>query len=280
MNQVNATSESVLKSPCSCRRFRSFADLKISKRLQIAPWFLFGESRRCIRCIHITRVCCIGGNTHVFSHMCIRIGKRLQRLQRLQAEQRAKLSRRDQPCGKREEDGGEGSGGASLDRTANTTSFEIYTTEDVVMLERQMDLFDDRPQRALTWRQKYNMVTQSARWKKLRIRLIERCGHKCQRCGWKHEAWNKSRTLELHHKTYERVGSELESDLEVVCSICHRRADRERAVEGRRKSADCLYNAQFTGWATKVYGENFEMHEDDSMHEQFEDWLDRKQDDY
>ncbi len=69
MNQANSTDTLVSKVACSCIRFRSFADLKISKRLQISPWFLLGESRRCKHNRHITRVDCIGGNIHVFSYM-------------------------------------------------------------------------------------------------------------------------------------------------------------------------------------------------------------------
>ncbi len=70
MNQANSTDELILKSSCSCGRFGGFADLKISKRPQIAPWFLLGESRRCGRYGHITRICCIGGKyICVFTYM-------------------------------------------------------------------------------------------------------------------------------------------------------------------------------------------------------------------
>ena len=79
MNQVNSTDAVVLKSSCSCGRFPRIADIKNLKRPQISPWVLPDVSRRCGRYGHITRICCIGGNTCVFSHMCIRIGKRPQR---------------------------------------------------------------------------------------------------------------------------------------------------------------------------------------------------------
>ena len=79
MNQVNSTDAVILKSSCSCGRFLRIADIKNVKRPQISPWVLLDESRRCGRYGHITRICCIGGNTYVFSHMCIRIGKRPQR---------------------------------------------------------------------------------------------------------------------------------------------------------------------------------------------------------
>ena len=67
MNQANSTGELILKSPCSCGRFGGFADLKISKRPQIAPWFLLAQGRRYG---HITRICCIGGKyICVFTYM-------------------------------------------------------------------------------------------------------------------------------------------------------------------------------------------------------------------
>jgi len=70
MNRANSTGELILKSPCSCGRFGGFADLKISKRPQIAPWFLLDGSRRCGRYGHITRICCIGGKyICVFTYM-------------------------------------------------------------------------------------------------------------------------------------------------------------------------------------------------------------------
>lgn len=42
--------------------------------------------------------------------------------------------------------------------------------------------------------------------------------HKCERCG----AYNVS--LDVHHKTYERLGFEAPEDLEVLCRDCHNKA--------------------------------------------------------
>ena len=145
------------------------------------------------------------------------------------------------------------------------------------MFEFQRDLFDDRPPKVLTWRERYNTVIASKRWRRLRAKRLEKCNHRCERCGWKKESWDKTRTLDLHHKTYERLGAEREEDLELVCSLCHEKADRERAAEGRRRSADALYDAQFDGWATKVYGDNYGMFEDEDMHDRFCEWQERKE---
>jgi len=144
------------------------------------------------------------------------------------------------------------------------------------MFERQRDLFDDKPPKEMTWRERYNTVISSKRWRKLRERFLAEHDSKCCRCGWKKTKWDKSRTIDLHHKTYERLGKEMDSDLELVCGLCHVIADRERAAKGRQRSELGLYEAQFNGWAEKVYGEDYVMFEDEFMHERFAEWQERK----
>ena len=51
-------------------------------------------------------------------------------------------------------------------------------------------------------------------WRQRRNRSLRLAGFKCERCGSKRE-------FEVHHKSYERLGAELDSDLEVLCSSCH-----------------------------------------------------------
>lgn len=147
------------------------------------------------------------------------------------------------------------------------------------MFEFQADLFGDRQPRTLTWRERYNAVIASARWRRLRAKRLAKCDHSCQRCGWKKETWDKSRTLDLHHRTYDRLGEERDDDLELVCSLCHVQADRERAKEGRQRADKALYNAQFRGWASKVYGEDYGGDIDEDMRERFQEWQERKQQD-
>ena len=61
---------------------------------------------------------------------------------------------------------------------------------------------------------------QSKRWKQLRQeKLIEAC-HQCELCGTtpdKHK-------LDVHHLTYQRLGGELLTDLQVLCYQCHGKA--------------------------------------------------------
>ena len=157
------------------------------------------------------------------------------------------------------------------------TAGHFYLIGVMPMFEQQRDLFDETPKKPMTWREQYNEVIGSRRWKRLRERFLKKHDNKCNRCGWQKTKFDKSRTLELHHNTYERLGCELDTDLELVCSACHVKADRERAKRSRKRSESALYDAQFGGWASKVYGDDFHMAEDQFMHEKFDEWRQRKE---
>jgi 5-methylcytosine-specific restriction endonuclease McrA len=51
-------------------------------------------------------------------------------------------------------------------------------------------------------------------WKRQREGALERARHACQLC-------NAPERLQVHHRTYEWLGWEEESDLIVLCSSCH-----------------------------------------------------------
>jgi len=51
-------------------------------------------------------------------------------------------------------------------------------------------------------------------WKNIKQKVYLTSVYKCSKCGIKHG-------LQLHHKTYERVGKELLSDLVYLCRDCH-----------------------------------------------------------
>lgn len=51
-------------------------------------------------------------------------------------------------------------------------------------------------------------------WVELRTRRF-REQRACERCGAR-------KSLRLHHRTYARLGMELDSDVEVLCDSCHR----------------------------------------------------------
>lgn len=60
----------------------------------------------------------------------------------------------------------------------------------------------------------YHEYLASAQWQTTRALALSRAGHRCQVC-------NAPTSLDVHHRTYERLGEELPSDLTVLCRHCH-----------------------------------------------------------
>ena len=56
----------------------------------------------------------------------------------------------------------------------------------------------------------------SPEWMVTRARMIEKAGRRCRVCN------NGDETLDVHHRTYERLGEERDEDLTVLCQDCHR----------------------------------------------------------
>jgi hypothetical protein len=61
----------------------------------------------------------------------------------------------------------------------------------------------------------YGQYLQTPEWQSTRLRAIENSQGKCERCG------AIQIDLQVHHKNYERVGQELQTDLMVLCKECH-----------------------------------------------------------
>lgn len=62
-------------------------------------------------------------------------------------------------------------------------------------------------------REYQDYVRYNANWKSVR-RKKHHLQHTCQCCG-------SRETLDIHHKTYENLGHEKLSDLQVLCRECH-----------------------------------------------------------
>lgn len=72
----------------------------------------------------------------------------------------------------------------------------------------------------------YLAYLNSGSWRITRNRALREAGFRCSRCASK-------RNLQVHHKTYERLGREWDQDLEVVCADCHEQHhDVEKAHSG------------------------------------------------
>lgn len=60
----------------------------------------------------------------------------------------------------------------------------------------------------------YEKYLLTALWRLRRNRALRLAGYKCSRCG-------AGRQLQAHHLTYDRLGAELDEDLQVLCRGCH-----------------------------------------------------------
>lgn len=59
-----------------------------------------------------------------------------------------------------------------------------------------------------------DVYLRSDHWRETRLRALEAAGNRCQVC-------NSDRRLDVHHRTYERLGREAPGDLTVLCRGCH-----------------------------------------------------------
>jgi HNH endonuclease len=122
-----------------------------------------------------------------------------------------------------------------------------------------------------SWRARYDEYILSPQWEAKRQKVfLER--DRCERCG-------RANLLEVHHVTYERLGREPDSELEVLCSFCHTKADQERALRSAARSADAKFRAGLNTYATKKYGEDWQDRywDLDRIEDEFERWLERKE---
>lgn len=72
----------------------------------------------------------------------------------------------------------------------------------------------------------YENYLRSSQWHATRNAAMARAGFKCQLCS-------STKTLHVHHNTYERVGNEQPTDLCVLCENCHRRFHRGSSAQQR-----------------------------------------------
>lgn len=105
----------------------------------------------------------------------------------------------------------------------------------------------------------YTAYIQSDDWACKRRMALYKRNNKCQRCGSEHR-------LEVHHKHYETLYHERLHDVEVLCKDCHNIADVSRAE----------YSA-FASWVEKKYGDFADYCDDESIQNEFDRWLERKQ---
>lgn len=89
----------------------------------------------------------------------------------------------------------------------------------------------------------YETYIKSKEWHDRADKVKQKRGYKCERCG-------STKQIDAHHKNYDRLGYERDSDIEIVCRACHARADKERAEHSAKRN----YQNRLDAWASKVYG--------------------------
>lgn len=62
----------------------------------------------------------------------------------------------------------------------------------------------------------YQAHLASADWQAIKADVMHRAGYRCEACGQPYG-------LQVHHRTYERMGNEQADDLICLCRDCHRK---------------------------------------------------------
>lgn len=77
----------------------------------------------------------------------------------------------------------------------------------------------------------YRQYLRTPEWKRTRAAALLRAGNACSLDV------THTENLEVHHRTYERLGAELMSDLTVLCHACHQLYHGENGRPRRKQSA-------------------------------------------
>lgn len=81
-----------------------------------------------------------------------------------------------------------------------------------VLIKDRQDLTKNKCKHHQWWFD-YNNYMNSDEWKEKSRKIQERDGHACRNC-------NGTENLRVHHRTYERLGNELDNDLSTICKKC------------------------------------------------------------
>jgi hypothetical protein len=83
-------------------------------------------------------------------------------------------------------------------------------------LKHQEKLNKEREIKNESWWEYYYQYMSSSIWREKRQQVLERDSFRCKGC-------EKDRATEVHHITYDRLGTELLIDLVSLCEECHSR---------------------------------------------------------
>jgi hypothetical protein len=85
-------------------------------------------------------------------------------------------------------------------------------------------------------KKEYHIYLHSSDWKEKRNKALFHAGYRCQLC-------NSSKKLEVHHRTYQNIGNELQEDLTVLCDNCHK--DYSLKIPRKKKSQNQKDNSVY-----------------------------------
>lgn len=80
----------------------------------------------------------------------------------------------------------------------------------------------------------YRDYLDSEEWRELKLDLLMNRGCRCEECFDD----KQPNELDVHHKTYERIFNELETDLILLCRRCHRLEHNLPILSFRKKETD------------------------------------------
>lgn len=86
---------------------------------------------------------------------------------------------------------------------------------------------------AIVRRTKYEGYLNSQTWKNIRYAKLVSVDFKCEACNYGEYEFQEG-PIDVHHKTYERLGDERMSDLEVLCRPCHEKRHGRKFPKGDR----------------------------------------------
>ena len=116
----------------------------------------------------------------------------------------------------------------------------------------------------------YDEYMKSTKWRNIANAMKKHANYICAHCK------ERSTTFDVHHITYERFGHERMSDLEVLCTPCHKAADRKRVEKREAVGRKRAYDKARDTYMTKKYGEQYYLTDNPSRDEEFDEWKDNK----
>lgn len=117
----------------------------------------------------------------------------------------------------------------------------------------------------------YEKYIKSAQWTNISNLMKRQAKYLCAHCK------RPSPTLETHHLNYDRFGHERMSDLVVLCVPCHKEADAKRVADRQARGELARHKLAYDTYMTKKHGEDYILYESPHHYEEFENWLQEKE---